>query len=100
MTEQRLQQKDRIILVGDKPFVNYVTSVSFQFIQEQADEVVIKARGKYTSRAIDVAEVAAKKFLNGIVEVTNIKIDSVEHEKEGRKIRVSAIEITLRRKKE
>ncbi len=92
---------DNSIFVGNKAFMNYVTAVVMQFTTKDAEEVVIKARGKFISRAVDIAEVASKRFLDGKVEVSNIKIDSEEFEnKEGKQVRVSTIEITLRKKNE
>lgn len=70
-----------------------------QFTTQGAKEIVIKARGKFISRAVDVAEVAGKRFLENTVEITDIKIDSEEFEnKEGKQVRVSTIEITLTKK--
>ena len=90
---------DNAIFVGNKPFMNYVTAVVMQFTTQDADEVTIKARGKFISRAVDVAEIAAKRFLNGQIYVDDIKIDSEEFEnKEGKQVRVSTIEITLKKK--
>ena len=90
---------DNSIFVGNKPFMNYVTAVVMQFTTKNASEVTIKARGKFISRAVDVAEVAAKRFLEGQVSVKDIKIDSEEFEnKEGKQVRVSTIEITLSKK--
>jgi DNA-binding protein len=87
------------IFIGGKPFMNYVTGVVMQFTTKNAEEVTVKARGKFISRAVDVSEVASKRFLDGTVEVRNIKIDSEEFEnKEGKQVRVSTIEITLGRK--
>lgn len=90
---------DNSIFIGNKPFMNYVTSVVMQFTTKNADEVFIKARGKFISRAVDVAEVASKRFLEGQVEIQNIKIDSEEFEnKEGKQVRVSTIDIALAKK--
>ena len=87
---------DNNIFIGGKPFMNYVTGVVMQFTTKNADEVVIKARGKFISRAVDVAEVSSKRFLEGSAEVKNIKIDSEEFKNdEGKDIRVSIIEVTL-----
>ena len=70
-----------------------------QFTTQGADEVKIKARGKFISRAVDIVEVAAKRFLENTVEVKNINIGSEEFEnQEGKTIRVSTIEISLVRK--
>ena len=58
-----------------------------------------KARGKFISRAVDVAEVAAKRFLENSVSIKDIKVDSEEFtNKEGKQVRVSSIEITLVRR--
>ena len=90
---------DNSIFIGTKPFMNYVTSVVMQFTAKNAEEVVIKARGKFISRAVDVSEVASKRFLDGQVKVNDIKIDSEEFEnKEGTQVRVSSIEIYLIKK--
>ena len=77
----------------------YVTGVVMQFTTTSAQEVVVKARGKFISRAVDVAEVVSKRFLTDQIETKGIKIDSEEFQnKEGRQVRVSSIEITLGRK--
>ena len=91
---------DNSIFVGGKPFMNYVTGVVMQFTTKNASEVIVKARGKFISRAVDVAEVATKRFLEGQVEVKEVKIDSEEFEnKEGKQVRVSIIEIVIVKKK-
>lgn len=99
--EERPRKKsdENIVFIGEKPFMNYVTAVVMQFTTKNANEVVIKARGKFISRAVDVAEVTTKKFLEEHnIKVGNIKINSEEFEnKEGRKVNVSTIEITLKR---
>ncbi len=87
---------DNNIFIGGKPFMNYVTGVVMQFTTKNADDVIIKARGKFISRAVDVAEVSAKRFLDNSVSVRDIRIDSEGFKNnEGRDIRVSTIEITL-----
>lgn len=84
------------IFIGDKPFMNYVTGVVMQFTTQGATEVGVKARGRFISRAVDVAEVVAKRFLENQIRVDDIKISSEEFEnKEGRQVRVSAIDIKL-----
>ena len=87
---------DNNIFIGGKPFMNYVTGVVIQFTTKKADDVIIKARGKFISRAVDVAEVSAKRFLENAVAISDIKIDSEGFKNsEGRDVRVSTIEITL-----
>ena len=90
---------DNSMFIGGKPFMNYVTGVVMQFTTKNASEVVVKARGKFISRAVDVAEVACKRFLEGAVEPKDIKIDSEAFtNKEGKEVRVSTIEITIAKK--
>lgn len=91
---------DNVVFIGTKPFMNYVTGVVMQFTTKNMREVIVKARGKSISRAVDVAEVVRKKFLKDRnLEIKNVKIDSEEMEnKEGKKTNVSTIEITLSRK--
>ncbi len=90
---------DNSVFIGNKPFMNYVTAVVMQFTTKNVSEVIVKARGKFISRAVDVAEVASKRFLDNGVDVKNISINSEEFtNKEGREVRVSNIEITLNKK--
>ena len=99
MEEAPRDGNDNNIFIGGKPFMNYVTAVVMQFTTKNANEVIVKARGKFISRAVDVSEVSAKRFLEGSAVVKDIKIDSEEFtNKEGRNVRVSTIEITLGKK--
>ena len=56
--------------------MNYVTGIVMQFTTKNAKEVTIKARGKFISRAVDIAEVTTKRFLKEQVKVEDIAIDS------------------------
>lgn len=90
---------DNSIFVGPKPFMNYVTGVVMQFTTKHAPSVIIKARGKFISRAVDIAQVATERFLGDQIKVDDIKIGSEEFRNDqGKDIRVSTIEITLGRK--
>jgi DNA-binding protein len=98
MAEEKKERRDEnVVFIGSKPFMNYVTGVVMQLTTKNSPEVIIKARGKFISRAVDVAEVAAKRFLKEQnVRVKDIKIDSEEFENnEGKKVNVSTIDITL-----
>lgn len=88
---------DNVVFIGMKPFMNYVTGVVLQFTAQNRNEVIIKARGKFISKAVDVAEVVKRKFLDKQkIEIKDIKINSEDFEnKQGKKINVSIIEIIL-----
>lgn len=90
------KKDDDNIFIGVKPLMNYVTSVAMQFQKSGNTEVIIKARGKFISKAVDVVEVTRKRFLeNEKINVKDIKIDTEEYEKDGKKINVSTIDIIL-----
>lgn len=92
-------EKDNSIYVGDKPFMNYVTAIIMQFTTHEQETVVVKARGKYISRAVDVSELAAKDFLQDVVEIESITSDSdMVRNREGEEVRVSTIEVVLAKK--
>ena len=98
--EDEINETTRIvessIFVGVKPFMNYVTAVVMQFTTKNAKEVTIRARGKFISRAVDIAEVTTKRFLESQVEIKNIITNSEDFKnKEGRDVRVSTIDIVL-----
>lgn len=98
MKEEKTEN-DNAVFIGTKPFMNYVTSVVMQFTAKDKSEVVIKARGKFINRAVDVAEVIKNRFLKDRnIEIKDVKIDSEEVEnKNGKKLHVSTIEITLKK---
>lgn len=88
-----------VVFVGNKPFMNYVTAVVMQFTTQGAQQVSIKARGRFISRAVDVAEMVRKRFLVNQVDIKEVKIDSEEFtDQQGKKRRISTIEIVLAKK--
>jgi archaea-specific DNA-binding protein len=90
---------DNIIFIGGKSLMSYVTGVVVQFNNKEAEEVTVKSRGKFISKAVDVVEVAKNKFLKDKnIQVKDIKIGSEEFEnKEGRMVNVSVLEVVLKK---
>jgi len=87
------------IFIGNKPFMKYVIATIMQI--EQTESAIIKARGKFISRGVDVAEVVKKRLKeNDNVQLEHsLKIGTDEFENdEGKKINVSTIDITLVKK--
>lgn len=82
-----------IIYVGKKGLMSYVLAVVTQF-NNGANEVVVKARGRAISRAVDVAEVVKQRFVND-AHISDIRTSAEEIEGDEGPIKVSAIEITL-----
>jgi DNA-binding protein len=72
----------------------YVLGVITQF-SDNRQEVHIRARGKAISRAVDVAEIVRRRFINGL-QVKSIDISTEERELEDKtRINVSTIDILL-----
>lgn len=88
------RSNDNVIFVGHKPSMAYVLGVLTQF-NDGKKEVQIKARGKAISRAVDVAEIVRRRFINDM-KIKSIDINTEERELEDKtKINVSTISILL-----
>jgi DNA-binding protein len=86
-----------VVLVGKKPVMNYVLA-ALTLLNQGVNEIVIKARGKAISKAVDTVEIVRNRFLPNNVDIKEIKIGSqVVTSQNGRQSRVSTIEITIRK---
>jgi len=84
-----------IVYVGSKPPMSYVMALIRSFNVMGADNVVLKARGRAISRAVDVAEISSRRFLMD-VRTTKIEIGSEQMPmQEGGTRGVSTIAITM-----
>jgi DNA-binding protein len=83
------------VLIGQKPVMNYVLA-GLTLVQNGADGVVLKARGRAISKAVDVAQIITKRFATDIL-IKNIEINTeqVKSTETGNLSNVSSIEITL-----
>lgn len=91
MVEEK--NEGNIVYVGNKPPMSYVIAVVTEF-EQGAKNVVLKARGRAISRAVDAAEIVRNRFLPD-ASVSNISISTEEVESEEGKRNVSSMEITL-----
>ena len=98
-TTEKRRTDENVIYVGRKPPMSYVLAVVTQFQSNGSDEVVIKARGRSISTAVDTAEIVRNRFITD-AQIKDIKIgtESITNE-EGRTSNVSSIEIILTTKK-
>lgn len=86
--------EENIVYIGNKPVMNYVLAVVTQ-MNSGVSEVILKARGRAISRAVDVAEIVRNRFISD-VDVKSIDISTEEIVgNEGTSSNVSAIEIRL-----
>ncbi len=98
-TTEEKRTDENVIYVGKKPPMSYVLAVVTQFNSGSA-EVVIKARGRSISTAVDTAEIVRNRFVTD-AELIDVKIGTevITNEEEGRTSNVSSIEICLTKKK-
>ncbi len=88
--------EENVVYIGTKPVMNYVLAVVTQ-MNGGTSEVMLKARGKAISRAVDVAEIVRNKFiLDAELGAIDISTEEVAN-REGSNSNVSAIEIQLSR---
>ncbi|MEM3549993.1 MAG: DNA-binding protein Alba [Candidatus Bathyarchaeia archaeon] len=88
------QANENTVLIGKKPIMNYVIAC-LTFFNSGAPNVVIKARGRAISRAVDTVELLRRAFVKDL-QLKDIKIGTDEVARgEGVKTNVSTIEITV-----
>ncbi|RMD67178.1 DNA-binding protein Alba [Candidatus Pacearchaeota archaeon] len=93
--QEENKAEDNVVFVGTKPLVNYIRGVIAQFSKWNKPEVVIKARGKFISKAVDVAEVARRSLEGKGVSIKEIKIATESFESDGKQTNISTIDIVL-----
>ena len=89
--------RSNTVFIGRKPVLNYVLACMTLFKSGQ-EEIVIKARGRSISTAVDVVEVTRKRFMPDL-KVADISIGTEELTSPDRQgpTNVSTIEIKLNR---
>ena len=93
-TESAGNANENVVFVGNKPVMNYVLAVVTQ-VNNGQKEVHVEARGRAISRAVDVAEIVRKRFLNDLA-INKIDIGTEElQSKENESVNVSTIRISL-----
>jgi DNA-binding protein len=90
-------KEPNVVFIGRKPVMSYVLAVITGLNTPDNDEIILKARGRAISTAVDVAEVTRRRFVNDLkVDAITIGTEEVEQE-DGRSRNVSTMEIRLKR---
>lgn len=89
--------EDNTVYIGRKPVMNYVLAVITQFNSGGSSEVIIKARGRAISRAVDVAEIVKRRFLPEVETASIVTATEEITREDGSQTTVSSMEITLKR---
>jgi len=93
-----LAREANTVYVGRKPLMNYVLAVITSFNASNANQVVLKARGRAISAAVDIAEISTRSFLKNVtVDRIDIGSEEIPVREENRMKTVSTMEITLAR---
>ena len=93
-TEPR--RANNVILIGKKPLMTYVTATLVQLASEPT--VIVKARGKSIVRAVDVAQIIAKRMDNMGYKIGPVKIGTQTFQTDdGKERNVSTIEVQISR---
>ena len=92
-----MSEEQNVVYIGRKPVMSYVLAVITSLNMPDVNEVVLKARGRSITIAVDAAEITRRRFMNTLeVDKINIGTEELTGE-EGRPRAVSFIEITLKR---
>lgn len=92
------KQDGNIVFIGSKPVMSYVLACITQ-LNEGNNDLILKARGRAISRAVDTAEIIRHRFVtDAVIKDIIISTEQIERS-EGGTANVSAIEIIISKKK-
>jgi DNA-binding protein len=96
-SDGKMSEKSGIVFIGSKPPMDYVLAIITGLSASNAKEVILKARGRAITTAVDAAEITRRRFLKDL-KISKIAIGTEElpaREGENRARMVSTMEITL-----
>ncbi|HEC96364.1 MAG TPA: DNA-binding protein Alba [Euryarchaeota archaeon] len=88
--------EENVVYIGKKPPLSYVLAVVTLF-NNGHNEVVLKARGKAISRAVDVEQIVKNRFLTNVVTKEIRTGTETINTPDGKTVNVSTIDIVLAR---
>jgi DNA-binding protein len=94
--KKKSSRERNTIYIGKKPLMSYALAALLQF-NAGSDEIIIKARGRAISTAVDVAEVVKRRLYADMVDVKSIDIGTEVLGEEQRN--VSTMSIVLEKTK-
>ncbi len=88
--------RSNTVFIGRKPVLNYVLAC-MTLLKSGEEEVIVKARGRAISRAVDVVEVTRNRFMPDLkIEDIKIGTEHLESDERSGPSNVSTIEIRIR----
>jgi DNA-binding protein len=92
----KASKEQNVVFIGNKPPMNYVMAVITAFNMRDTDEVILKARGRAISTAVDVAEITRNRFFKDAkVHSIAIGTEEITPREGGNPRNVSTMEINL-----
>jgi DNA-binding protein len=88
--------EDNIVYIGRKPAMTYVMAVLATFNNQETDRVLIKARGRAITTAVDVAEITRNRYMPSLYK-PEIEINTEEVEDGDQTRNVSSMTIALKK---
>jgi len=93
-----MSEESATVLIGIKPTMNYVLATTMPL--NEGKKVFLKARGRAISKAVDVAEIVRRRFVqDAALDSIIIGTEEGKSSMDGRPRNVSTIEITISPKK-
>jgi len=91
---ENFRSKRNFVIIGSKPIMNYVVACLTLF-NDGANKVLIRARGRHISKAVDSVELLRRVFIKDAnIEDIEIGTDILIRD-DGEQANVSTIEISL-----
>ena len=98
-SEEATPKTENVVLIGKKPVMNYVTAC-ITFFNSSEKQVVVKARGRAISRAVDTVELLRRAFVRNLdINYIQISTEELFRTEGGQKSNVSTIEIAIAKAK-
>jgi DNA-binding protein len=95
-TPAKTSKEPNVVYVGNKPPMNYVMAVITAFNMGDGTNVILKARGRAISTAVDVAEITRHRFFKETkVDAISIGTEEIAPREGGNPRNVSTMEISL-----
>ena len=96
--QRKASKEANIIYIGSNPPMDYVLAAMTAFNAGDSNEIVLKARGRAISTAVDVTEILRNRFFKDAkVHSIGIGTEAVPSREGGDLRNVSTIEITIKK---
>jgi len=97
-TPPKVHKDQNTVYIGNKPPMNYVMAIITAFNMYDTNEVVLKARGRAISTAVDVAEILRNRFFKDAkIHGISIGTEQITPREGGNPRNVSTMEITIKK---